>query len=368
MKIIRNFLPIFLIILMLVTGCSVSSNSDVLEERNEQKEDSKEIIDCLGNKISVPNQINSIACLYSVSGHIVTMLGEGEKIKAVSRGLKRDVVLNMINSKLQDALMPKSGGPVNIEELVKAECDVVFVDKQFTYSGNEVEQLKNFNIPFLAVDFNSIEEEKNAVKMIADVLGKEEIALKYNEYYDSCVNRILEKTKNIPVEERVRVYHSVNEASRTDAKGTLPAEWFEIAGVFNVSVNEDLKVLEDKYFANMEQILMWNPDVILVNEDGVDKYIIENEKWRNINAVKNDRVYKMPNGISRWGHPTSLETPLAILWTAKTLYPELFEDIDLYKETKYFYKEFFKFELDDELTERILIGKGMRISKGETNQ
>jgi len=98
----------------------------------------------------------------------------------------------------------------------------------------------------------------------------------------------------------------------------------------------------------------------------VDEYILTNKQWENLQAVKNQRVYKMPNGVSRWGHPTNaLETSLAILWTAKLLYPNLFEEIDMYEEVRYFYRNFYEWELSDQYIEKILSGEGMRLRKGE---
>ncbi len=80
-------------------------------------------------------------------------------------------------------------------------------------------------------------------------------------------------------------------------------------------------------------------------------------------AVLNDDVYLLPTGISRWGHSTSLETPLAMLWALKTLYPEYSESIDLKSYTKMFYEELFEYDLTDEELESILRGVDMRRAK-----
>jgi len=61
-----------------------------------------------------------------------------------------------------------------------------------------------------------------------------------------------------------------------------------------------------------------------------------------------------------WGHPGSLETPMAILWTAKKPYPERFSDLDLIAETKKFYQTYRGLKIDDELAGKILSGEGMR--------
>ena len=71
----------------------------------------------------------------------------------------------------------------------------------------------------------------------------------------------------------------------------------------------------------------------------------------------------MPNGISRWGHPGSLETPLAMLWTVKTIYPDYAGSIDIKAETKKFYKKFFNYNPSDQMINQILQGRGMRKTK-----
>ena len=71
----------------------------------------------------------------------------------------------------------------------------------------------------------------------------------------------------------------------------------------------------------------------------------------------------MPIAISRWGHPGSIETPLAILWTAKKIHPSLFHEINMERETKNYYKKFFNFELSDQKVKAILDGKLIRKPK-----
>ena len=68
-----------------------------------------------------------VGCLYAFTGHVVTMLGRGAQIVAVSKGLKRDTLLHRICPQILDAAVPKSKGAVNIEELLKARIDIVFI-------------------------------------------------------------------------------------------------------------------------------------------------------------------------------------------------------------------------------------------------
>jgi len=355
----RRFLILVLALgLLLSGGCSKPESGDP-----QSNVDTITITDCIGRQVQIPAEINRIACLCPESGYALAMFGKGDKIVAVVGGIQRDLILTEMYPQIKDLPVPKGSGVINIEELVKSKPDVVFVKSDTSSNSAEVEKLNKSKIPFLVIEFNSMKEQQNAIEMIGKAVGASDISGKYNQYYQNCIDRVQNRVAGIPQQEKVKVYHSINEATRTDIRKSLSGDWTRAAGAYNVSANEDLKSLEGKYFAGMEQILLWDPEVILVNELGVANYILTNKQWAPIRAVKNRRVLQMPNGISRWGHPSSPETPLAVLWLAKTIYPDKFADLDMTTETKLFYKTFFRLDLSDEVVNKILFGEGMRTAR-----
>lgn len=322
-----------------------------------------EIIDGLDRVVEVPIQVEKVGCIYAISGHITALLGEGDKIVSVTSGLKRDVMMMEMIPTLKDATEPKSGGSINIEELLENKPDVIFVSTDIALNEAETAKLDKFNIPYLAIHFDSIEGQQEMVRMIGKVYGKEELAETYIDYCNEKISFIEERAKT--VESKIEAYHSINEATRTDPKDSIVAEWFEKAGFVLVSTTEELKFVSNDYYASLEQILHWNPEVIFVNENGVDEYILTDSKWQSLNAVKSQQVYMLPVGISRWGHPNSLEIPLAMMFTVNKMYPEYFEDLDIKAEMSYFYQTYFDITLDDEMMDEILNGDGMRIRKDD---
>lgn len=358
-------LILFLVLLsLLLSGCAADKTTGgAAAVKAEKAVKTISVVDFAGRDVRVPQNVKRIGCLYAFSGHVVAMLGKEKNIVAVVAGLKRDKLLTRMYPSIKNAYVPYSEGSVNIEELMNANPDIVFVQSQTANSKGEVEKLKISHTPYLVVDYRNMKEQQNTIAMIGKATGAQDKAKKYNAYYQHCIDLVRKRVQNIPWQQRVRVYHSVNEATRTDTRNSLSADWIQTAGAIDVSVNGKLKLFENKYYAGLEQIYLWDPEVILCNEEGVANYILTNQKWAGLKAVKNHEVYQMPNGISRWGHPGSMETPLAILWTAKTLYPDRFKDIDMREETKKFYKEFFNYPLNDAMVDRILSGEGMRIEK-----
>lgn len=100
----------------------------------------------------------------------------------------------------------------------------------------------------------------------------------------------------------------------------------------------------------LEQLLVWNPDVIVVHNDkgsiSPDRSFKANQRMKNVKAVRVNRVHPCPVGAFWWDRP-SPEAILGIMWLAKTLYPERMKGLDLKKETVSFYKRFYAYGLSD---------------------
>jgi iron complex transport system substrate-binding protein len=331
--------------------------------RDLPAEEMQTVTDCIGREVSLVQNVDRIAALFSPAGHITAMLGHGKEIVATSNGLQRDKLLHEICPEIKNASVVKVNGDFNIEELIALQVDVVLLSYDMYLDKTAMDKLDKFNIPYVVVYFNSMEEQKQLVRVIADVLNEEEEAQSYLDFYDKAVSLVSEALSGLEEQAKITVYHSINEVVATVGKGTLSEDWMKVAGGIDVSLEGNLKHEDDKYYTTLEQILAWDPEVILCNEESTAEYIRQQDAWRNLQAVKHGKVYLMPVGVSRWGHTTSTETPLAIVWTAKTLYPELCENIDIKALMREFYLNCFEYDISDEQIAQILNGEGMRLSK-----
>ena len=70
--------------------------------------------------------------------------------------------------------------------------------------------------------------------------------------------------------------------------------------------------------------------------------IITPAQWQVIDAVKNHRVYLMPDYAKAWGYPMPEAMGIGELWMAKKLYPEKFKDIDMRKVADEWYQRFYR--------------------------
>lgn len=349
------------VLILALGGCDRGQADRVPDDTNRQE--THMIVDSVGREVEVPVDPQRIACLCPEAGYALALYGQGDRIVATSGGMQRDRLLVEMYPHLKGLPIPKKNEVINAEELLRAGAQLVFVKRDSVTNKAEMDKLKKLKIPVVAMHYESMEEQQYAMQMVAEIVGCEEEGQKYLDFYRETVREVQQRTAEIKENERVSIYHSASEATRTDVADSLAGDWTKAAGVINVSIAEQLNYDDGNHYASLEQILLWDPDYILANDPNVVGYIMEHEQWRALKAVKNKRVLPLPIGISRWGHTSSLETPLAVLWTAKLAYPEQFEDWDMEETVRMFYKEFFDWELEDETITKILSGSGMRDAK-----
>ena len=151
-------------------------------------------------------------------------------------------------------------------------------------------------------------------------------------------------------------------SKQNDVINSFCAETMDAAGVISVSVESGLSDSGKNTVVTLEEVYNWDADVIFCNEYTVTEYVLSHKKWAALTAVRNQRVYTLPIGATRWGHHGSMEPHMAALFIAQLLYPDQFADIDMEEITYEYYKKFFRMDLDDETIGKILSGRGMRES------
>jgi len=161
MKFKKSYIIISLIMLIILSGCSNTKTVD-----KSQSGPTKTIIDSIGREVCVPDEPKRVACLYTNTGHFITMLDHGDTIVAVSNGLKRDKLLHKIVPSIADATLVKVSGDINIEALLNEKVDLIFIPKDMYENKEQINQLEKYNIPIVVTEFTSIKEQQQNVSML----------------------------------------------------------------------------------------------------------------------------------------------------------------------------------------------------------
>ena len=331
----------------------------------EKEGGTKTVTDFLGRDVEIPAHPQRVACLYASIAHMMCLLNQTDKIVGCPAGVKRDLVMQAKFPDYESLAVPYQAGSINVEELVGLDADLVLIRNSTAQSEAETEKLDKLGIPYVVVDYFSMDQTKAAIKLMGEIFNVQDKAQAYIDFYDSTVSLVEERLADIPDEEKFTVYHSVNEATRTDTAGSLCDEIITKAGLINASaVNKTEFISEgEKSYTTLEEIYKWNPDAIIANEFSVTESILSDPKWSGLSAVADGMVYTLPVGATRWAHPGSIESHMATLAIAMMFYPERFEDIDLYDYVHDYYSDYWGLDFDDDIITMILSGNGMRLPK-----
>ena len=342
-----------LMLALTITGCGGNSGSGQGE---------KTVTDCAGRQVEIPAEPENVACLYATAAHMMAMLDEGEKIVGCPNGVKSDVLMQMKYPEITETATPHQEGSVNAEELLRIDTDLALVSFSLAASEGEMAKLDELGIPYVVIDYTTIDELRTAVKVAGEVFGKEDKAQAYLKFFDDTLGMVDERLVDVDMKDAPSVYHSVNEAIRTDPEGSICGEIMERAKVEDVSIAKGTLSTGKNAYVTLEEIYNWDPDAFIANEYSVTDYILSDSKWSGLTAVKNNNVYTLPVGATRWCHPGSMEAHMGVLAVALQFYSDRFKDFDMKEYTADYYEEYFGLELDDQMIDKILAGEGMRAS------
>ena len=338
---------------LLLCGCAASNRQTAV--------DTIPVTDCVGRTVEVPKDPQSICCACPFTGPMLVMYGYGARVTSSCNNMSRSNLLTMICPEIADAPVVKGNGSVNGETVLELGTDLIFINDGSYETPEERAKLDSLGIPYVVIGFDDLDSQLDAMLVIGQALGAED---KAQAYVDWCkgVYAEVQNALSGDLGEPIDLYHAVNEAVRTDYAGSICDEWITMTNVNDVSLTADLNIEGGKAYTTLEQIYAWDPDLIICNEAGVDDYILSDEIWAGLSCVRSGDVYQIPVGIARMGHPTSTETPLALMWLANLLYPEQY-DIDYAQTLKDYYLRFYGFEIDDEMVQAIMQADEMRTEK-----
>ena len=313
-----------------------------------------------GTEIELPQEVTSVAAIFGPSYEKIVAVGAEDRITCDGDfHLTGWPWSNVIYKRLEEIPgIPNAHSDLNVEDLVAQGVQLVFCFP----NPKQAEAIQNAGM--VAVPMSST----GAFRDIADTLSlygaifNDEKSLsqaeKYAEYFDETVKMVEERTKDVKDEERPGVYLAYTDLLHGYGAKSDMVEVLKLAGARLVSVElEGSSNIE----VTSEQLLAWNPDYIFVDHAGssgnasAEDAIAEalgTGNFDNVEAVKQNRVFATPTGVFFWD--SGIQKILYLVYIAKTVHPELFEDVDMAKMLKEFYIEFFDYELTDDQVERIL--------------
>jgi iron complex transport system substrate-binding protein len=200
--------------------------------------------------------------------------------------------------------------------------DVVVTYDRWPDTKELDDKLAAFGIKVIRVAGYRIEKMVPDIKKLGEVTGNVKEAaelIKFIEYYSSL---IMERCREIADKETVYFEFSTGSAL---GKGSGGDELLKLVSTENITAEFETEYPK----ISSEWLLEKDPDLILITlknrEIGPEMYenAVLRQGWKNLSAVKGERVYFISNEIS-----SSPRGIIGALYIAKWAYPEKFIDID----------------------------------------
>jgi iron complex transport system substrate-binding protein len=246
------------------------------------------------------------------------------------------------------------GNTANLESVIALKPDLI-VDMgstSDTYVSLAERVQQQTGIPYALLDgrFLSL---STSYKKLGELVGRDNAGADFADYCNQTLGVITNRIAFVPREKRPRVYYARGPRGLTTGLGgSINVETIELmavtvaggtpGGLANVSI---------------EQVLLWNPDVIVTIDQDFAASVRNDPAWASVAAVKAGRVHLSPKMPFGWvDFPPSVNRLIGLWWLGKIFYPELFKE-DLRELTRDFYTKFYHVTPTDAQIEHVLAGR-----------
>ena len=372
MKKHRQLLALFICLVMsvsLLTGYSETKaateepTQSAEQDATQETAETREITDMAGRKVTVPTAEN-IESVFSASpvAAIFLYMVAPDKLLGWNYELN-DVEKSIILEKYQDLPNFGMGDAVNYEAVIAANPTIAINSGKINDAMvSDCDALsESLGIPVVAVD-NELNNSAEAFRFMGELLGVEDHAEELAQYAEQVFTDI-NALSDIPEEKKVSVYFGNGEDSlETAPRGSQHAQILDAINAVNVA---DLELGDgSRVQISAEQLLAWDPDVIVVNgEPKADKSgssaaedILSNPDYASLKAVQDQKVYGTPNAPFSWvDRPAGPNRLIGMRWFSALIYPEYIK-CDINEEIHKFFDLFYHVDLSDEQLENVLKG------------
>lgn len=318
------------------------------------------IKDMNGRLVEIPIEINKVIAHRAGALRLVCYLDATKSIIGVEANeRRRSVPYLFAYPELKKLPIIGSGNNADPELLASLKPDILICT--YLNSGEADDLQRKTGIPVICLNYGDFNKHKddfyNSLRLIGDVLKKEQRAEFLINYIEENFNQIIENCKTNPSLESVyiggiafRGAHGINSTEPLYA----PFRFTQANNLCETIIEESSSAFSklSSFVIDKEQIIQWNPDKIFIDASGLllskpdlDKKSVVGEM---LTAVKNDEVYLLFPHI--W-HTINYEHILInTMYIASVLHPELYPDTDMKEKANKVYTNFLGKAIYDDMT------------------
>jgi iron complex transport system substrate-binding protein len=339
-----------LVLALLLTGCG-----QIVPESPAK---TREFTDSTGRTVTIPEKIARIAISGPLSQVYILPLA-GDLLVGVSNAYAEDAARYLpayIFEKTEIGQLYGGKGEMDLEALLCAAPDVVIDigEAKKTTAQDLTTLTAQTGIPFIHIDA-TVATAPQAYRILGKLLGREEKAEALAQWCETTyadISAMMERVDKDNARKSL-LYCLGDKGVNVIAEGSFHAETVNMMSR-NLAVIEDVVSSGAGNEVDPEQILLWNPDVIIFAPDSCYADIAGNPQWQQLSAIARGSYYQTPYGPYGWlSSPPSVQRYLGMLWLGALLYPE-YTEYDLQKKVTEYYKLFYGCQLTEEMYQHLM--------------
>ena len=312
-----------LLLLFLVTFYSCQQTQTTEESLTITK-------DYFNRKVIVPPKVERIIPIYYVQAEFLCAVGASNKIVGIGKVNKNSSkILNEVFPEIHELPMVGIQNNVNTEKVIDLKPDFIFCGTE----KETVEKFEKLGYNIAATYPDNVEQILNEVLFYGKIVSKEAEAKIIFGFLKSKLDSVSQISKTIDETKIPKIYYIRTDALTT-LGGELQGEIFNLAG--GELVTSKIGNNSNSLQMSLEDIYNFNPDIIVIRDrasiNPIDIY--NDNKWHNITAVKNKKVFKETYGWTEFRFGTFF----GLMEKAKWFHPEEFKNFDPQKAYRSFMK------------------------------
>lgn len=338
---VKKWLAMLLAVVMVLSLAACGAQS------SPQTDDTTRVFtDSVGREVEVPAQIDKVA-LSGPMAQIVLFALCPDKLVGVSNAWSTEAEQYLDEKYFT---MPEIGqlyggkGELNLETLLQSGAQIVIdVGEPKGSIAEDLDALQEqTGIPFVHITATT-ETTGDAYRMLGDLLNMKDEAETLAAYCENIYDRTVSIAGS--VEKANVLYVTGDMGQNVIAAGSYHAEILDLL-TNNLAVVDEPSSKGTGNEVSMEQILTWDPDVVIFAPESIYDTVADDAAWQSVTAIKNGAYYEVPFVPYNWmGFPPSVQRYLGMMWLSKVLYPDATAEYDLFSDVQEYYKLFYHCDL-----------------------
>ncbi len=315
------------------------------------------VTDATGRAIPIPEKVTRVFPAGPPAAIMLYTLAPDLLIgwPRANRPEEREFLLPDIGSRPEVGRITGRGNTANLETVLALKPDLILdvgsTSETFVSLATRVQE--QTGIPYALLDGRFV-AIANSCRTLGALTGRRAEGEDLADYAHRTITLITERIANIPAGQRPRVYYARGPRGlETGLGGSINVETIEL-----IARNAAAERQGGLATISIEQVLVWNPDVIITIDQDFAARVKSDPVWEGVGAVRAGRVHLSPKLPFGWvDFPPSVNRLIGLWWLAKILYPERFPE-DLVMLTRDFYRRFYRVTPSDTQIARVLEGRG----------